>query len=33
VTPLAWMTYYMKRLAPSMTARVLDRVEQGFLGD
>jgi NAD(P)-dependent dehydrogenase (short-subunit alcohol dehydrogenase family) len=33
VTPLAWMTYYMKRLAPSMTARVLDRVEQGFLGN
>lgn len=31
VTPLAWMTFYMKRLAPAMTAKVLDRVERGFL--
>jgi NAD(P)-dependent dehydrogenase (short-subunit alcohol dehydrogenase family) len=33
VTTLAWMTYYMKRLTPSMTARMLDRVEQSFLAD
>lgn len=31
VTPLAWMTYYMKRLTPGMTAKMLDRVERGFL--
>jgi NAD(P)-dependent dehydrogenase (short-subunit alcohol dehydrogenase family) len=31
VTPLAWMTYYMKRLTPTMTATMLDRVERDFL--
>ncbi len=31
VTPLAWMTYYMKRLTPGMTARALAQVERRFL--
>ncbi len=31
VTPLAWMTYYLKRIMPGMTARALDRVERRFL--
>lgn len=31
VTPLAWMTYYMKRLTPRATAKMLDRVEREFL--
>lgn len=32
VTPLAWLTYYMKRLTPTMTAKMLDRVEVQFMG-
>ncbi len=33
VTPLAWMTYYSKRVMPGMTAKALDRVERRFLDE
>ncbi len=33
VTPVAWMTYYSKRIMPGMTAKALDRVERRFLGE
>ena len=31
ITALAWMIYYMKRLAPGATARAMNRTEQRFL--
>ncbi len=33
VTPLAWLTYYSKRIMPGMTAKALDRVERDFLDE